>query len=95
MRYLLYIIINVTLKIALSLIIDSAIRIQALMSRHFQEMADDKYPPVKKTPLCHARESSNTHPHVKQYFLAPVEVPEILFVYATNTDRSDAPSSWH
>ena len=94
MRYLLCIIINITLKIALSSVI--AVRIQASMSRHFQEMADDKFRhDVKKTPLRHARESSNTHPHVKRHFLAPVEVPEIPFVYAINTDRSDAPSNWH
>ena len=47
----------------------------------FREMADVKYwHDVKKQPLRHARESSNTHAHLKRHFLAPVEVPEITFV---------------
>ena len=58
-----------------------AVRIQASTSKHFQEMADVKYwHDVKKKLLRHARESSNTHVHVKRHFLAPVEVPEITFV---------------
>ena len=72
---------NITLKIALFLVIDSAVRIQASTSKHFQEMADVKYwHDVKKKPLRHARETFNTHVHVKRNFLAPVEVPEITFV---------------
>ena len=80
LAFLKAILVNITLKIALFSVIDSVVRIQASTSKHFQEIADVKYwHDVKKKPLRHARES-NTHPHVKRHFLAPVEVPEITFL---------------